>query len=392
MPKQSSPLTDSQVRETLISMIALLFMQEHKLLTADQLGDAKRSLQAMFLRASGEETMLRKLIEVLKTNKQLNLAFSDISKIQTGIGNSVLLLDDKISHIKSTFEDMEITAEENKDFVGIFLNYADDIFNKVSAFHRNIQKYMELKEDESRMANMYRIAEEARSRLRQRLSSDLGSDTQSEFEEKIKTEVVETFDFGETEYNLRAARRESVSTEKEANAILDELIHKCQMAMNPAMRDQDDEKEGVDEEPEQPDVFTLFSYALSKYPRLTNVRDEILELFRLFQHSHGMFRLDFAKLRNAVDTMTNDPDAYFESKEEDEDIRGKRDKLNKIESLIPFLERTAQFVPKNEALIYVKFSKKISDTIMENKAPWERIAEELLRMKVVAEAELSTRI
>ena len=392
MPKQSSPLTDRQVREALISMIALLFMQEHKLLTTEQLGDAKRSLQAMFLRASGEETMLRKLIEVLKTNKQLNLAFSDISKIQIGIGHSLLLLDDKISHIKSTFDDMEITAEENKDFVGVFLNYADDVFNKVSVFHRNIEKYMELKEDESRMANMYRIAEEARSRLRQRLSGDLGSDAQSEFEEKIKSEVLETFDFGETEYNLRAARRESVSTEKEANAILDELSHVCQMSMNPAMRDKDDDREANDEEQEQVDVFTLFSYALSKYPRLTNVRDEILELFKLFQHSHGMFRLDFAKLRNAVDTMINDPDAYFESKEEDEDIRAKRDKLNKIESLIPFLERTAQFVSENEALVYAKFSKKVSDTIMENKSPWKRIAEELLRMKVVAESELSTRI
>jgi hypothetical protein len=373
-------------------MIALLFMQEHKLLTADQLGDAKRSLQAMFLRASGEETMLRKLIEVLKTNKQLNLAFSDISKIQVGIGHSLLLLDDKISHIKSTFDDMEVTAEENKDFVGVFLNYADDVFNKVSVFHRNIEKYMALKEGESRMANMYRIAEEARSRLRQRLSGDLGSDAQSEFEEKIKSEVLETFDFGETEYNLRAARRESVSTEKEANAILDELSHVCQMSMNPAMRDKDDDREVSDEEQEQVDVFTLFSYALSKYPRLTNVRDEILELFKLFQYSYGMFRLDFAKLRNAVDTMINDPDAYFESKEEDEDIRAKRDKLNKIESLIPFLERTAQFVAKNETLIYAKFSKKISDTIMENKSPWKRIAEELLRMKVVAESELSTRI
>lgn len=392
MPKQSSPLTDRQVREALISMIALLFMQEHKLLTAEQLSDAKRSLQAMFLRASGEETMLRKLIEVLKTNKQLNLAFSDISKIQIGIGHSVLLLDDKISHIKSTFDDMEITAEENKDFVGFFLNYADDVFNKVSVFHRIIEKYMELKEGESRIANMYRIAEEARSRLRQRLSGDLGSDAQSEFEEKIKSEVLKTFDFGETEYNLRAARRESIGTEKEATAILDELSHVCQMSMNPAMRDKDDDRETSDEDQEQVDVFTLFSYALSKYPRLTNVRDEILELFRLFQYSYGMFRLDFAKLRNAVDTMINDPDAYFESKEEDEDIRAKRDKLNKIESLIPFLERTAQFVTGSETLVYTKFSKKISDTIMENKSPWERIAEELLRMKVVAESELSTRI
>jgi hypothetical protein len=71
--------TDPQHREALVSMTALYFIEEHALLRPELLEDAKKSLQALFLRTSGEETMLRKLIEILKTTKQIHQSFASIS-------------------------------------------------------------------------------------------------------------------------------------------------------------------------------------------------------------------------------------------------------------------------------------------------------------------------
>ena len=165
----------------------------------------------------------------------------------------------------------------------------------------------------------------------------------------------------------------------------------CQMVKNPSMREKDEDGKN-EKKSRRHDVYTLLLHALKKYPRLKEVRKDILELFKIFQHSHGMFRLDFGKLNKAIEPMINETEAYFEAKEEDEDIRVKRDKLEKIEALIPFLERTAHTVSDSATVVYTKFSKKISDTITEHKTAWEGISEELLRMKIVAEAELSTRI
>jgi hypothetical protein len=105
-----------------------------------------------------------------------------------------------------------------------------------------------------------------------------------------------------------------------------------------------------------------------------------------------MFRLDFDNLNKAIATMIENSDAYFEAKEEDSDIQSKRDKLSKIEGLIPFLEGAAESLHDEESESYMKFSKRVSDMISRSKTPWTHIYEELLRSKVQAEAELSTRL
>jgi hypothetical protein len=85
-------------------------------------------------------------------------------------------------------------------------------------------------------------------------------------------------------------------------------------------------------------------------------------------------------------------DIYFKSKEEDRDIRSKREKLQKIEVLIPFVERTAEALPEKDARKYAKFSKKFSEIISEKNTPWSHIDGDLLRFKIMAEAELSARM
>lgn len=87
-------------KEMLIVMTALSFIEQNALITQAQLNDARRSLQALFIRTSGEETMLRKLVEILKVNKDLHEAFSSISKISTNISNSVEIISKKIHYLK----------------------------------------------------------------------------------------------------------------------------------------------------------------------------------------------------------------------------------------------------------------------------------------------------
>ena len=80
------------------------------------------------------------------------------------------------------------------------------------------------------------------------------------------------------------------------------------------------------------------------------------------------------------------------AKEEDEDIQEKRTKLNKIEGLIAFLESAANLLNDGVEYSYSRFSTRISDVIIQSRSPWSHIGEELLRMKVIAEAEYSTRL
>jgi len=62
-PAATSPV-DKKQKESLISMIAILYIEDQGMLNQEQLHDAKSSLRALFLRTTGEETMLRKLIEI----------------------------------------------------------------------------------------------------------------------------------------------------------------------------------------------------------------------------------------------------------------------------------------------------------------------------------------
>lgn len=384
-------IVDAQLKEALISMTTLAYIEEHSLLAAKQLKDAKKSLQALFLRTSGEETMLRKLIAILKTTKILNKAFSDISKILDGISRSAHTLENKLSSLGRELDHLNITAEENSAFVGPFLSFSRDFLDRILTLHDGMEKYIRVKEKEAKRANVYRIALEARARLKDRLSSTLGADARGEVEAKIKAEVFKTFDYGEAEKKLKDAKRKSRMAESEIQDLLAGLREMCQMAMNPEMREQGDSQLEVNE-PAYDDVFALARGGLRAHPRLNKIKKNVLDLFRLYQHSYGMFHLDFEHLHHAMQPMMANADEYFRSKEEDEDIRVKREKLQKIEMLIPFVEHTAQVLPDRDARTYAKFSKRFSDVISERKTPWEHISGDLLRLKVMAEAELSARM
>ncbi|MFQ5936108.1 MAG: hypothetical protein ACE5LB_06865 [Acidiferrobacterales bacterium] len=384
-------VVDAQLKEALISMTTLTYIEEHALLTQAQLEDAKQSLQALFLRTSGEETMLRRLIAILKTTRSINKAFSDISKILNGVSRGAATVDAKLTSLRQDLEHLKITAEENTDLCGPFLSFSSEFLKRVGALRGGMEKYITARENEARCANVHRIALDARQQLKQRLSGSLGARARGEIEAKIKQEVQQTFDYGEAEKNLKGAKQQSRRIGSEINDVLGELREMCQMAMNPDMRDRGGNR-GNTGEPRFPDVFMLARAGLKKHPRLQRIKENLLNLFKLYQHSYGMLSLDFENLNRAIGPMITNSDAYFRSKEEDEDIRVKREKLQKIEALIPFVERTAEALLDKEARTYPKFSKRFSEIISNKKTPWDTISSDLLRMKVMAEAELSARM
>ena len=398
--------TDPQHREALVSMTALYFIEEHALLRPELLEDAKKSLQALFLRTSGEETMLRKLIDILKTTKQIHQSFASISNVLSGITRGAQTVGNKVAAYKQALATMTLSAEENAAFAGPFLSFSQTLLHKIDAFDNNMRQYVEFKETEARYASIYRIAMEARERLKLRLAGVLGSQTRSDVETRIRQNVVSSFDYSESESNLQFAQRDARNKEEEIMAQLEDIRVMCQMAKNPAMRNKADDSssptvssysvlpntKSPKPRADYDDVFALFSQALRQHPRLLQLKDIVLELFRLYQNSYGMFRLDCDRLSKAMETMFDNSEAYFETKEEDKDIRNKREKLMKIEGLIPFLEHAAVLTTENKTEDYGRFSRRLSNMISEKKAAWVNVSELLLRAKVQAEAELSTRL
>lgn len=376
-------------RQALISLTALCYIEEHALLSHGQFEEAKQSLQALFLHASGEETMLRKLIDILKSTRNIHRSFASIAGILAGAGKCVTTISDKTSAFRVETERMTLSAEENEAFVGPFLSFSQQVVNLVTAFVETLGTYLTLKENEARANSHYRIALDARVRLKQRLAGGIGAETGGYVENRIRAELVQSFDYGEAEAKVKAATHASRRKQQEIQELLTEIKAMCQMAMNPDMRDASAPPYS---NRRYDDVFARFGAALPVHRGLETLKQPVQELFKLYQHAYGMFMLDFNKLNQAIETMLHNTDAYFEAKDEDRDISIKRDKLHKIEGLIPFLEHSVRLATEEEMDTYYKFSRQLSAAISGRKSHWQHIAEGLLRAKIQAEADLSTRL
>lgn len=386
MNKGPNLVMQTKQKEMLVVMTALSFIEQNALITQAQLNDARRSLQALFIRTSGEETMLRKLVEILKVNKDLHEAFSSISKISASISSSVEIIGKKIHYLKQYVTRLQLTPKENADFFTPFLTFTHQFQEKILLFNKLMMDYLELREDEAKRANEFRIAEDASRRLKLRLSGKLGVTAGGEVEESMKQEVLGNFDFAGAKASMIDAERKSRTEAKEISDLLLELKAMCQMAMNPDMREKLEGTEQYD------DIFMRFTNSLKQYPRLAQIKDFIIDYFKLYQRAYGMFQLDFDNFNKAVETITSNTEEYFDAKQEDEDMRVKREKLRKYEGLIPFLEHTSELISEYVDYPFDKFSRKVSEVISEEDRPWEHINEELLVSKVTAESDLTTRL
>lgn len=377
-------------KEMLIVMTALSFIEEFALMTNGQLSDAKRSLQALFIRTSGQETMLRKLIEILKITKDLHQAFSAISKISANISMGTEIISKKINYLKQYTSRLQLTPEESTEFFDPFLSFTHLFQEKVLQFNQHMLRYLDLREEEARRTHEFRIAQEASKRLRERLSGTLGARAQGEVEKSIRTEVLETFDYAEAHDRLKESQHEARLMARQILGVLQEMKNMCQLAMNPDMREKTEI--GLLTHNQYEDIFAAFMRSLKMYPRLEQIKLFVIDYFKLYQKAYGMFALDFNNFNQSVETISNNPAQYFESKQEDEDIRVKESKLEKIEGLIPFLETTHSQIMEYSEDSFTEFSRRVSDIISLKNSQWNHVSEELLVAKVAAEADLTTRL
>jgi hypothetical protein len=385
MGPRSNLAAPPREHEALISLTALHYIEEHELLARDKLSDAKKSLQALFLRASGEETLLRRLIDELKTTRNIHHAFGSIAGTIGAVRKSVASVDERVASLRKYTEQTPPSPSAATDFVGPFLSFSHAFVQKITAFADSLEEYLSAREQEARAKAIFQVASQVRERLRQRLAGKLAQ-TEGEVENRIKNELNTSVNYGEAEANMLQAETKSRAVEKEVQTHLKEMRAMCQAAMNPSMRDR-----LVLVKPED-DIFKRFSEAVARHPEIDRIKDRLRELFKLYHHAHGMFQLDYDMLRQGLQALAQNTEAYFHAKEEDQDLATKRDKLRKIEGLIPFLENGAKLATAKESAAYPIFSRELSNSISKTDVPWTHIAESLLRAKVQAEAELNTRL
>ena len=389
LPDSPAPALNPQEKESLVMLIVINYAEEHGLLNAEQLEDARASLRALFLRATGEETMLRKIIGILRVNRALNKTFSEMANILAGIEKSRHSLVGKHDALAKQLASMIVTPEENTHFVRPLLEFSSDFVRAVTDFERQMTEYKEAKEKEARSAHVYRLAQEARDRLKHRFEK--GIKVESHQEEQVKQKVYRTFNFAEAESDYEYNQRSAKSTRDEISNSLKDFHLMCQMAMKPEMRSAH-KIASTAGKPPCVDVYTITVKAMETFPRLRSLIPAIQEHLKLYQRSFGMFLLDFEKFNNALGPMVENTEDYFQAKEQDEDVRAKQKKLADIEALIAFIEDVSGMLQDGEDYSYPKFSLAISGHITRAGTRWSAIAEQLLHMKVAAEAELSTRL
>ena len=388
-PDSSIPPLNPQEKESLLMLIVINYAEEHGLLNAEQLEDARASLRSLFLRATGEETMLRKIIGILKINRALNKTFSEMSSILTGIKKSHQSLVSKHDALEKQLASLVVTPEENAHFVRPLLEFSSDFVRAVTDFDRQMTEYKTAKELEARSAHIYRLAQEARVRLKQRFEK--GATEESRQEEQVKQRVYQAFNYAEAESDYRYNKRSADSTRNEISNSLKDFHLMCQMAMKPEMRSTQKINSTAGKQP-CVDIYTITVKAMNTFPRLRSLVPAVQDQLKLYQRSFGMFMLDFDKFNNALGPMVENTEDYFQAKEQDEDVRTKQKKLADIEALIAFVEDVSQMLHDGHAYTYSKFSIAISSHITRAAAKWSPIAEQLLHMKVAAEAELITRL
>ena len=388
-PENSVPALSPQEKESLLMLIVINYAEEHDLLNTEQLADARASLRALFLHATGEETMLRKLIGILKINRALNRSFSEMTNILAGIEKSRQALVGKHEALEKQLASLAVTPEENTYFVRPLLEFSSDFVRAVSGFERQMAEYKGAKELEARSAHIYRLAQEARNRLKQRFEK--GVTEESRQDEQVKQKVYQTFNYAEAESEYQFNKRSAKSTRDEISNSLKDFHLMCQMAMKPEMRSVHKINSTTGKEPHV-DIYTITVKAMEAYPKLRPLVPAIQDHLKLYQRSFGMFMLDFEKFNNALGPMVDNTEDYFQAKEQDDDVRTKQKKLADIEALIAFVEDVSKMLHDGQAYTYSKFSNAVTSHITRAAAKWSPIAEQLLHMKVAAEAELSTRL
>lgn len=380
-PEQGSPRPDR-----LLVMLAMQFIERHRLLDASHTAEAGAGMEAMFLHTSGEEAALRKLIRILKTQKALDQTFGEFHKILSGIDRGAKTLKKRIAGFRERLKTYGVSVEENRDFVGPFLEYSHDFSSSVQEFERLMQRFHEASEEEARWNNLYRIAREAREQLKRRLAGKIAP---NENQDLIASRFLGQYSFAETRATRDSARHQSAAIRAELQRVIADLREMCIFAVAPAARAPSPLL--AFHQSLHDDIHARWLQARVAHPRLMQLAEDIDALLHLFRHADGMFIADYERFERVIAPMMENTEAYFEAKSEDTELQQKQQRLARLEALIDFLEATARLLDEPHFSDYGSFSQAVTETLFEEKTTWLAYQEELLDAKVNAESALGIR-
>lgn len=375
--------------EMLVVLTALSFIEKHQMMEPLRFDAAKRSIMSLFIHSSDEEVTLRKLIELVAADRDLHQAFSEIVAISQRINSTADIVTKRVKYLKEYVSGVDLTVEERQAFFNQLLRFSHLFQDRVWRFGQDVERYLDLREVEARRKQEFAIAQGASDRLRRRLSGVVDDEADSE-DAALKDEIIGNFDYEEARRQHEIAHRNYKNVEHDLNIVLIDLKAMCQMAMNPDMRDAAATDRASDMNYE--DVFAAFTSSLKKYPRLAELKTFVIEYFSLFQRAYGVFQVDYENLSNAADAISENAPEYFDAKHKDAKVREQLDKVEKYESLVPFLEQAIHLVREKTPIEFSRFSHLVTDMISRYDSQWFEIAEELLVAKVSAESDITTRV
>ena len=377
--------TEASRCESLILLTALWFIEDEELLGTKQLAKAKADFKALTKHTMHIHEALRHLSDVLQVNRSLNLTYIKIDNNLNEIDTSINNIEQQINNAKQALLDDNPPAHVHAGFLGDLFSFSRDFKQKIRGFQAELILYVQARETESRYANQYHGALKKRQLIKEKLSEQLGMiSTQQAHASEL---VIDELDFAKIDARYQSASQSLKHHTQRVNDILNDIKLMCEMVTHPSLRERPEGLVNYNKAPYE-DLHAKYTHATEEFPFIAKRKENLLHVFRLFQHSHNIFLDDLYNLNNSLASIVGDTDAYFQTKSDYHHIRDVTLKSRTLESLIDFLQIASLLLKQMENLTYENFTKALSKLIDTVDSPWFEIQQGLIGSKINAEARL----
>ncbi len=377
--------TEASRCESLILLTAILFIEDERLLGAKQLAKARADFKALTKHTMHIHEALKHLSDILQVNRSLNLTYIKIDNNLSEVDTSINNIEQKINNAKQALLDNNPPANVHAGFLGDLFSFSRDFKQKIRGFQAELILYVQARETESRYANQFHGALKKRQLIKEKLSEQLGMiPTQQAHASEL---VIDELDFAKIDARYQSASQSLKHHTQRVNDCLNDIKMMCEMVTHPSLRERSEGLVNYNKAPYE-DLHARYTHAVEEFPFIAERKENLLQVFRLFQHSHNIFLDDLYKLNNSLASIVGDSDAYFQTKSDYNHIRDVVLKSRRLESLIDFLQIASLQLNQMEKLSYKNFTIALSKLIDTTDCPWLDIQHGLINSKINAEAQL----
>ncbi|MFL6646457.1 MAG: hypothetical protein ACJ8KO_00670, partial [Sulfurifustaceae bacterium] len=362
-------------REAVILLTALRFLEAHALLGAAELRDAKQRLQLLLLSAGSGISMLPHLREQLDAAHRLHQSLARISDILTGARQCGAVLHQRQAQLASRIAQAPDRTAATQEFIVRLFAFSREFIGQCNVFADALARYVAAREREARMRRAQKIRLVAHP---PHATGGAGDPVQSDraADAGVRNNAV-VFPFGTEQTESGLAAEVSLCADRVESA-LRAIAPMSAAATSPARR------APWVTIPDDADIYRIFFETMERHACVRSVADRVTELFALYENAHPMLQRDYQKLKEPLETMERNTDAYVRETAANADVAARRDRLHKIAALIAFLDDGARLAVNDDLYAYPTFSRELSAAIREPRAAWQPIAGDLLRAKIHA--------